>query len=224
MPAGNWPPVALILFGSPGSGKGTQAKLLRERLRVPHVSTGDMLREHIEAQDELGCEVRALMKAGLLVPDELVNRLVEERLLQPDCRQGFVLDGYPRTCSQARFLGRWLAERHLETVVVHLVVDYNKIVARLTGRRQCPVCGTLYNLASNPRAASGVCEVDGAGLVLREDDQEEVIRRRLEAYENETRPLLRFYSENGGRLYEVNGGDDPPDVIAGRIRELIAQA
>jgi adenylate kinase len=224
MPAGSWPPVALILLGSPGSGKGTQAKLLRETLGVPHISTGDMLREHIEAQDELGRAVWALMKAGRLVPDEQVNRLVEERLARPDCRAGFVLDGYPRTCPQAQYLGGWLAERELETVVIHLVVDYNRIVARLTGRRQCPACGTLYNLATNARAASGICQLDGARLILREDDREEVIRRRLEAYEQETRPLLQFYAKNSGRLYEVNGSDGPPEVIAGRIRGLIAAA
>jgi adenylate kinase len=221
METGNEVRVAVVLFGSPGSGKGTQAKLLEKRLGVPHISTGDMLREHIQAGDALGREVRALMQAGRLVPDELVNQLVAERLSRDDAARGFLLDGYPRTVDQVGFLEGFLESRGVPRVVIHLKVDYNKIVARLSGRRQCPQCGTLYNLASNPPKVPGVCDRDGSALEVREDDREEVIRRRLEAYEEQTRPLLDYLARPPRRFCEVDGGEDAPEAIAERLCGLI---
>ncbi len=205
-----------MLFGSPGSGKGTQAKLLMNCLRVPHVSTGDMLRERIRAGVAAG-EVVATMHAGALVPDHVVNRLVEQRLAQPDSRQGFILDGYPRTRDQAEHLIGWMDGKGIREVVIHLVVDYNIIVARLTGRRQCPRCGTLYNIVSKPPRVAGVCDLDGAGLVIREDDQESVIRERLDAYERQTRPLLDFFRQRGRTLLEMDASHASPEDLAGCI-------
>src|SRR5271154_5675747 len=133
--------LCLILFGAPGSGKGTQAKLLRQSLGIAHISTGDMLRERVASGDPLGLEVESMMKAGVLVPDETVNRLVEERIEEPDSIDGFILDGFPRTIRQAKLLGEVLAAKGIRPLVVHLKVDYNVIIARLSGRRLCPICG-----------------------------------------------------------------------------------
>jgi adenylate kinase len=212
-------PRVIVLFGPPGSGKGTQAKLLIDSLKVPHISTGDMLREHIQAADPIGREVQTVMKSGNLVPDELVNRLVQERIAEPDCENGFILDGYPRTTQQAQVLSGELIKRGFEKLVIHLKVDYNKLIARLTGRRQCVQCGALYNLVLKPPKNPEVCDRDGSPLVIREDDRESVIRQRLEAYEAQTRPLLNYFSRNGG-LVEVDGSEATPGEIASRICEL----
>jgi adenylate kinase len=213
---------AIVLFGSPGSGKGTQAKLLSACLRIPHISTGDMLRERIHAGNSVGTAVVATMHAGALVADEVVDRMVEERLAQPDCASGFILDGHPRTREQAVFLTDWMDRRAIREVVIHLVVDYNIIITRLTGRRQCPRCGTLYNMASHPPRVDGVCDLDGEKLVIREDDGESVIRERLDTYERQTRPLLEFFREKGRRLLEVNAGMDTPEAVSHTICKLIA--
>ncbi len=211
-----------MLFGPPGSGKGTQANLLRKCLGVPHISTGDMLREHIRTGDALGSEVRATIKLGRLVPDELVNRLVEERIGRPDALKGFILDGYPRTVAQAEVMLKLLTDRHLAAVVVHLQVDYNKVIERLSGRRQCPVCGTIYSLGSNPPKVAGICDKDGTPLVTREDDSEPVIRQRLEAYERQTRPVLEYFKASGVPFYAVNGSDGTPQAISEKICGLIS--
>ena len=208
---------AIVLFGPPGSGKGTQAKLLRECLHVPHISTGDMLRERVRAGAENGSVVAAKMHAGALVPDEVVNRLAEERLGQPDAARGFILDGYPRTVAQAGFLKQWFDARAIHEVVVYLVVDYNEVIARLTGRRQCPSCGTLYNMVSKPPQRDGVCDLDGRPLVIREDDREEVIRERMEAYERQTRPVLEFFRSHGRSVREIEAGNHSPEEIARQL-------
>lgn len=214
-------PAALILFGPPGSGKGTQAKLLVKTLGIPQISTGDMLRDHVRKGLAVGTKVEAKMKAGILVRDEVVNRLVEERLEQPDAARGFILDGYPRTRAQAETLCGMLAAKGRDAVVIHLVVDYNVIIARLTGRRQCPVCGTLYNEVSKPPKVPGVCDLEGAALIVRDDDREEVIRQRLEAYESQTRPLIEYFREKGKRLYDVDASHDSPEAVFRKIQGLI---
>jgi len=214
-------PISLILFGPPGSGKGTQAKLLKESLAIPHISTGDMLRERIASDDPLGLQLKELMHAGRLVPDEVVNRLAEERISQPDCCGGFILDGYPRTIQQAEVLDRRLQERGLQTVVIHLKVDYTKVIARIAGRRQCPVCGTLYSLTSNPPRKPEICDLDGAVLVIRDDDKESVIRERLEGYERQTRPVLEFFAASGASVHEVDGYEGSPQEILHRIRGVM---
>jgi adenylate kinase len=213
--------LCLILFGAPGSGKGTQAKLLRQSLGVAHISTGDMLRESVASGEPLGREVEALMKAGSLVPDETVNRLVEERIEQPDSKDGFILDGYPRTVSQAKLLGQVLATKGIRPLVVHLKVDYNVIIARLSGRRLCPTCGALYSVKPNAGAASEVCDYDGTKLVVREDDREDVVRARLLAYEKQTAPVLACLKEAGYTAWDLEGAGESPHAIARKIETLI---
>src|SRR6185369_13458911 len=213
---------AIVPFGSPGSGKGTQAKLLSACLKIPHISTGDMLRERALNGTSVGTAVVATMQAGSLVADEVVDRMVEERLKQPDCEPGFILDGHPRTREQAEFLTSWMDMRSIHEVVIHLVVDYNIIISRLTGRRQCPRCGTLYNVGSNPSRVDGVCDLDGETLVVRDDDRESVIRERLETYERQTQPLIEYFREHGRRLVEVNAGVDAPEAVSQKICRLIS--
>jgi len=214
---------ALVLFGPPGSGKGTQAKLLMQCLGIPQISTGDMLREHIEAGDPLGQEISGVMHTGALVADEKVNALVEERLARPDCARGFILDGYPRTRQQADKLVRWMCSRGIDELVIHLLVDYNSLITRLTGRRQCPQCGTLYNLFSKPPKVDEVCDLDGTKLVIRADDSAAVIRERLDAYERQTRPLIEFFRQKRRRLLEIDAGSDPPQELVRKICRAIPE-
>jgi len=213
--------LCLILFGSPGSGKGTQAKLLRQSLGIAHISTGDMLRERVASGDEIGRSVASLMQAGELVPDETVNRLVEERIDQPDCANGFILDGYPRTVQQAQLLAELLVLRPIRTIVVHLVVDYNVIIARISGRRQCPACGLVYGINSIAPNIAGVCDKDGAKLAVRDDDREEVVRERLRAYEQQTSPVLAYFKKSGIPCWDVPAAGAPPQTIAQEIEGLI---
>ena len=214
--------LCLILFGSPGSGKGTQAKLLKESLGIAHISTGDMLRERVASGDEIGRSVASLMQAGELVPDETVNRLVEEKIDQPECANGFILDGYPRTVQQAQLLAELLVLRPIRTIVVHLVVDYNVIIARISGRRQCPVCGSVYGINSKAhRRPREYAIKDGAKLAVREDDREEVVRERLRAYEQQTSPVLAFFKKSGIPCWDVPAAGIPPQAIATGIEALI---
>lgn len=210
--------LCLILFGSPGSGKGTQANLLKERLKIAHISTGDMLRERVALGDSLGKRVASVMQAGGLVPDEAVNRMVEDRTSEDDCKDGFILDGYPRTVAQAKWLAARLAGDHMRPMVVHLEVDYNVIIARISGRRQCPVCGTLYNLAQDPNRVA--CDLEGARLEIRADDREDVVRERLRAYDKQTAPVLAFFKEAGYASLDVKGGA-APEVITKQITDWI---
>jgi adenylate kinase len=215
---------AIVLFGSPGSGKGTQAKLLTECLAVPHVSTGDMLRGRIRQEvgmaKEMAATMAATMQAGALVSDQVVDVMVEERLSEADAAQGFVLDGYPRTRAQAERFCAWLDGRGIREVVIHLAVDYNVIIARLTGRRECPRCGTLYNVAFHPPKVDELCDLDGEALVVRDDDREPVIRERLDAYERQTRPVLEYLLA-AGRVVEVDASNDPPDLVYRKIGQAI---
>jgi adenylate kinase len=151
------------------------------------------------------------------VSDDVVNSMVEERLMQPDAAAGFILDGYPRTEAQAAHVCKWFDEKGIREVVIHLAVDYNNIIARLTGRRQCPQCGTLYNIASQPPKVDGVCDLDGQKLVVREDDREEVIRERLAAYERQTTPVLEYFRREGRTLIEVDASTDPPAMVFEKI-------
>jgi adenylate kinase len=215
------PRQALILFGSPGSGKGTQSKLLVERLGIPQISTGDMLREHIQADDQIGKTVAEQMRAGSLVSDELVNSLVEERVLRPDTAKGFILDGYPRTLEQADVMSALLDSLKIDPVVIHLVVDYNVIIARISGRRQCPVCGTLYNATSKPPKTEGVCDLDGSKLVIREDDRESVVRERLAAYESKTMPLIEHFRKTGRRVIEIDASKEKPEELFEKILKQV---
>jgi adenylate kinase len=213
---------AIVLFGAPGSGKGTQAKMLSQCLEVPHISTGDMLRERVRQGAGAGVAgVAAVMHSGALVSDQVVNRMVEERLARPDAAAGFILDGYPRTEAQADHLVGWLDEHGIREVVIHLAVDYNVVIGRISGRRQCPRCGTLYNVALQPPRVDEMCDLDGEKLVVREDDSEPVVRERLEAYGRQTRPVLEHFRKAGRRVVEVDGaGASPKAVFQGICRAI----
>lgn len=182
-----------------------------------------MLRAHVRRGNATGTAVEAKLKAGILVRDEVVNALVEERLHQPDTARGFILDGYPRTVAQAEKLSGMLVARAIQELVIYLRVDYNVIIARLTGRRQCPVCGTLYNQVSKAPKVPGVCDLDGAKLIVREDDRESVIRERLEAFERETRPILEYFRGKGNTIYEVDASHDSPEALFRKIEALIRE-
>ena len=213
----------IILLGPPGAGKGTQAKLIAENFGIPQISTGDILRDNVARKTELGMKAKGIMERGDLVPDELVCDMVADRLTQADCVRGFILDGFPRTVRQAEWL-----DRHLEKmragkdvpgrqacappVVIRLVVEYNQLLQRLTGRRSCPTCGLIYNVYFQPPKVQGICDIDGTPLVQRRDDTEEVIAERLKAYEQLTLPLVDYYGSRG-RLIEVNG-DQPVEAVA----------
>lgn len=195
----------VVMLGPPGAGKGTQSRMIAARMGVPHLSTGDMLREQVVRGTRLGKKAAAIMQAGDLLPDELVNRMVRGRLKQTDCAHGFVLDGYPRTVAQARSLDQMLGRLFGGgPVVIHLQVEYNELIQRLTGRRSCPACGAIYNVLLKPPMQPGVCDADGEPLTLRADDQEHVVRERLAAYENLTRPLVGYYSGRDN-FFEVDG-------------------
>jgi adenylate kinase len=217
----------IILLGAPGAGKGTQAKAIVERYAIPQISTGDLLRDHVSRGTELGKKAKAIMDRGELVPDDLVNNMVAERLSRPDTARGFILDGYPRTVAQAQWLDGYLAtktfenqgDRKLHPVVINIGVGYNQLLRRLTGRRSCPTCGRIYNVYFQPPRVADLCDVDGAKLVTRRDDCEEVISERLKAYERQTLPLADFYRAKG-QLVEVNGEQDMNAVTAAVLKVI----
>ncbi|MCC7497183.1 MAG: nucleoside monophosphate kinase [Bryobacterales bacterium] len=213
--------VAVMLFGPPGSGKGTVAQYLTGCFDVPHISTGHILREQIALADGLGREVKELMDSGKLVADELVNRIVVDRLSRPDCAAGAILDGYPRTVEQAKFISEVLKQRALDSMVIYLDVDYDVVVSRLTARRSCPQCGAVYNLRSKPPKVDSRCDLDGTPLITRDDDREDVIRQRLDNYETQTQPLVDYFREQATWYYRVNGNDGSSEQIAERACALI---
>ena len=170
---------------------------------------------------EVAATMAASMQAGALVSDRVVDEMVEQRLSQADAAQGFVLDGYPRTRAQVERFCAWLDGRGIREVVIHLAVDYNVIIARLTGRRECPRCGTLYNVAFHPPKVDELCDLDGEGLVVRDDDREPVIRERLDAYERQTRPVLEYLRAAGRCVVEVDASNDPPELVYQKIGQAI---
>jgi len=186
-----------------------------------------MLRERValarekDSGDELGKAASVIMQAGGLVPDEMVNRMVEDRIELPDAARGFILDGYPRTVSQAQLLDCVFRAKQTGAVVVHLKVDYNVIIARLSGRRQCPTCGALYSVSANSPVVSEVCDYDGSRLFVRDDDREEVVTKRLQAYESQTAPVLECLKGIGYTIFDVQGESRAPQAIAREIEELI---
>lgn len=198
----------LILMGPPGTGKGTQAKLLSEKYRVPHISTGDMLRKAVEDKTALGLEAKGIIDAGKYVPDELIMSIVKERLAQPDCKGGFILDGVPRTPPQAEALK---AITKID-VVIELQTSDDAIIKRLSSRRQCKTCNTIYGAELKPRK-KGVCDKDGGQLIQREDDKLDTVKSRLHTYHEKTKPLVEYYRKKG-LLVIVNGEEPIPHIIA----------
>ena len=223
----------VILLGPPGAGKGTQSKRIVDRYGVPQISTGDLLRDHVARGTELGLEAKAIMARGELVPDELMYGIVANRLREADCQRGFVLDGFPRTAAQAGWLDAFLEKEVFDKrsdkgseyppkcppVVIQLLVDYTQLLLRLTGRRSCPTCGRLYNIHFQPPLVDELCDVDGSKLVIRNDDREEVISGRLEAYETQTRLVTDYYRAQR-RLVAVNA-DRPVEEITAQIFGVI---
>ena len=219
----------VILLGPPGAGKGTQSKQIVDRYGVPQISTGDLLRDHVARGTSLGLEAQAIMARGELVPDELMYGIVANRLREADCQRGFVLDGFPRTAAQAGWLDAFLEEEVFDKrsehsapclpVVIQLLVDYTQLLLRLTGRRSCPTCGRLYNIHFQPPLVDELCDVDGSKLVIRNDDREDVISGRLDAYETQTRLVTDYYRAQR-RLVAVNA-DRPVDEITAQIFGVI---
>jgi adenylate kinase len=214
----------IIVLGPPGAGKGTQAKLVAGRYDIAHISTGDILRDNVARCTELGKKAKATMDRGELVPDDLVLEMVTDRLACPDCDRGFILDGFPRTTAQAEWLDRFLeqrsfAGRSLPPIVINVQVRYNQLLQRLTGRRACPTCGRIYNVYFQPPRREGICDFDGAPLIQRKDDSEEVISERLKTYERQTKPLVEYYRRQG-RLHELDG-ELPVEQVTAALISLI---
>lgn len=202
----------MILLGPPGSGKGTQAKMLCERLGVPQISTGDMLRAAVQEGTPMGLRAKAEMEAGGLVPDEVVVGIVKERLAKPDCGKGFILDGFPRTLPQADALKQTLADLKKELdAVVSLEVDEDAVVGRIAGRRTCRDCGKMYHVEFDAPTVADKCDKCGGELYQRDDDQEATIRKRLEVYARQTEPLIAYYRRDG-LVKSVDGMQDIPAV------------
>ena len=211
-------------MGAPGAGKGTQARLLQERLGLPQISTGDMFRALLKTDSPLAGELRPILSAGTLVPDELTVRVVRERTSGEDCRAGYVLDGFPRTTAQAEMLERLAAEQGHELLAVFVDVPFDVLEKRVTGRRNCPVCGEIYNVYFKPPASDNVCDLHPeAQLQRRADDNAETIKTRLATYERDTRPLLDYY-EKSGRLRRVDGTRDAEAIYADVEKAVNAEA
>jgi adenylate kinase len=194
-----------IFLGPPASGKGTQAKVLSERLGVPHIALGDILREAVRKGTPLGRKAKGYMEAGKLVPDELTISLASERFAQEDCKRGFIVDGFPRTLKQAGAFENNLKKLELELgAVIYIKISVEVAISRLSGRRSCKKCGAVYHLTFNPPKAAGICDRDGGELYLRHDDEEEVIKTRFSVYGKETLPLVARF-KSSGKLVEVSG-------------------
>ncbi len=204
----------IVMLGAPGAGKGTQAKRIAEKYGIPHVSTGDIFRANIKNGTELGKEAKSYMDAGKLVPDDLTVRILLDRVSEPDCSKGYVLDGFPRTIPQAEVLDRELnkAGEKIDAAVDVEVPD-ESIIDRMGGRRGCPKCGASYHIKYIPPKQEGVCDKCGTALVLRDDDQPETVKKRLDVYHEQTQPLIDYYSRQG-ILKEVDGTVDPEDVFS----------
>jgi adenylate kinase len=211
---------AVIFLGPPGAGKGTQAKELAKLYRVPHLSTGDMFREHVSLGTPLGMQVRPIMERGDLVPDSLVLKMVRERIERPDCSHGFVFDGFPRTVAQAQYLSVLLRQNgYRPALVIHFALDPALVLRRITGRRMCKVGGEIYNIYERPPKVEGLCDNDGGELMQRPDDREEIVAPRLQAYEKQTEPLVSYYRRLG-RLRDVDASKSVEEVKQ-RVLEIV---
>ena len=210
----------LILLGPPGAGKGTQAKMLKEKFQVPQISTGDILRQAVKDNTELGARAKIVMDAGKLVPDNIVMGLIKERIRQEDCKTGFILDGFPRNITQAEKLSETLQDMNLAIGnVINLEVDEGEVVERLTGRSTCSECGTMFHRVSRPPKVNGICDGCGGKLAQRRDDNRGTIKERLKVYSESTAPLKEFYSKQGSlKTIEAKGS---VEKIFSRVCEMI---
>ncbi|RLC65416.1 MAG: adenylate kinase [Chloroflexi bacterium] len=216
-------PTYIVLLGPPASGKGTQAAYLQETLNLPHIASGDLFRDNLKNETELGQKAKAYMERGELVPDDITIAMVMERLSRPDCASGALLDGFPRTIAQAEALDRELAARgHEISVVVYIAVPDEVLVERVAGRRLCRLCGESYHVKFNPPQQPGVCDKDGGELYQREDDKPETVRRRLKVYWEQTSPLIDYYRDQG-MLVEIDG-NQPIQAVQEDLQAAIAGA
>lgn len=213
----------LILMGAPGSGKGTYAAVLKEHYRVPHISTGEIFREAISKKTPMGLIAKTYIDKGNLVPDEITNEIVKERIKQSDCINGFLLDGYPRTLNQAEAFTSILDELNIELdAAIDLEIDYDIVVERIVNRRSCPKCRQGYNVVSCPPKVDGICDKCGTPLITREDDNEETIKSRLKVYDNQTKPLVDYYKKLG-KLVSIDSNDTINNVVKNVIKALEAK-
>ncbi|HOJ94670.1 MAG TPA: adenylate kinase [Fervidobacterium nodosum] len=203
----------LIFLGPPGAGKGTYAKRVVEKYNIPHISTGDIFREAIAKGTELGRKVQDIVNSGNLVPDELTNALVEERLKQDDCKKGFILDGYPRTLNQAQALNEMLKKMGKELDgAIYFEVDEETVVQRISTRRVCSKCGKVYNVITLPSKVEGICDDCGGTLIQRDDDKEDIVRSRYRVYIEKTSPLIEYY-KNQNKLFTLDGRKSVEEVM-----------
>ncbi|MCX5705171.1 MAG: adenylate kinase [Candidatus Omnitrophica bacterium] len=209
----------IILFGPPGAGKGTQAKVLSEKVCTPHISTGDLLRENVKGETPLGRQAKDFMDKGLLVPDALVANMLEERFIRADVKEGFILDGYPRNIAQAKTLDDMLSKLAMDIdFVVYLDTADAIIIQRLSGRLVCSSCGALYHITNMPPKVDGICDTCSAGLYQRSDDKEETVKKRLEVYKKEVTPLINYYQDQK-KLYRL-AGDEKPEIVLKKIIKI----
>lgn len=210
----------IIMLGAPGAGKGTQAKKIAEKYQIPHISTGDIFRANIKNNTELGSKAKEFMDQGLLVPDELTLELIMDRFEQPDCDGGYVLDGFPRTIPQAEALTEALLKKNEKIdYAINVEVPDENIVSRMSGRRACISCGGTYHVVFAPAKQENICDTCGSGLVLRDDDKPETVTKRLDVYHGQTKPLIKYYSEQN-ILVEVDGTKDVSDVFGDIVNIL----
>ena len=210
----------IIMLGAPGAGKGTQAKMIAEKYGLPHISTGDIFRANIKEGTELGKEAKTYMDKGQLVPDELTVRILLDRVAKDDCKNGYVLDGFPRTIPQAEVLDKALTERNDKIdYAINVEVPDENIINRMSGRRACLGCGATYHIVHIPPKQEGICDKCGQNLVLRDDDKPETVKNRLQVYHEQTQPLIDFY-EKKGVLKTVDGTVDMQDVF-GAITKIL---
>lgn len=218
--AGNEAKMKIIMLGAPGAGKGTQAKMIAERYNIPHVSTGDIFRANIKNGTELGMEAKKYMDKGQLVPDELTVKILLDRVAQDDCKNGYVLDGFPRTIPQAEVLDEALAKLNEKIdYAINVDVPDENIVKRMSGRRACLKCGATYHVEHIPPKKEGICDACGSELVLRDDDKPETVLKRLQVYHDQTQPLIDFYTGKGV-LKSVDGTVDMQDVFVSIVKIL----
>lgn len=217
--ASDFLPGPVLLLGAPGVGKGTQAKRLVDEFGIPQISTGDLLREHRKNHTPLGMMADDLMSKGQLVPDDLVNQMVADRLSKPDTEHGYILDGFPRTLNQAEWLDKQLVAYLLPVVAISIVVPEKVLLERITGRRISPA-GRIYNIYTHPPKQEGICDVDGSKLEQRADDTVEVFEERMKSFHQKTAAVVEYYREHGNRFAEVNGDQDI-DHVTGDIRSTL---
>jgi adenylate kinase len=213
--------LVILLFGPPGCGKGTQSPLITDLLKIPAISTGEMLRGEVNAASPLGKIVADILAQGGLVSDELVNQMLVNRVAKPDTKSGFQLDGYPRTVAQAQFLDEVLQDSGIaRPVVLYFTAKDSVLIERITSRRQCPTCGKIYNLLFKPPKKANSCDADGTQLIRRKDDTVEVVTQRLEEYNKNTKPVIDYYKNSGVEFHSINA-DRPPAEIFREVESIL---